>query len=166
VAPGHTAHLGCLILSRTRLALLSAGDRTLSARVRTQDGYIFFDDRGPPATMGLSPQAGPRLWSTDVGRSSKNTMIPCRAGRQEGNLVRRVDMPYYCNHYHANRDTPCSSATMWTDLVLIDISGEEAKLRVLSTTRLHGTPQSSHCPSHLELGRDAHPVTPLTMAGG
>lgn len=54
-------------------------------------------------------------------------------------------MPYYCNHYHANPDNAGLVGDDVDDLMLIDISGDEATLKVLCT---HGTSwqtQSSHC---------------------
>ena len=64
---------------------------------------------------------------------------------RKGNLVRRIDMPYYCNHYHANRDNTVLVGDDVDDLVLIDISGDEAKLRVLCNHKTSWHTQSSHC---------------------
>jgi oligogalacturonide lyase len=110
----------------------------------TQDGYIFFDDRGP-GHDGTITSDRTQAVATDVA-VKEGTMIPfvgLADGR--GNLVKRIDMPYYCNHYHANPAYTILVGDDVDDLVLIDISGNEAKLDVLCS---HGTSwhtQTSHC---------------------
>ena len=110
----------------------------------TQDGYIFFDDRGP-GHDGTITSDRTQAVATDVG-VNENVMIPfVGLADRHGNLVRRVDMPYYCNHYHANPDHTLLVGDDVDDLVLIDISGSQARLEVLCH---HGTSwrtQSSHC---------------------
>jgi oligogalacturonide lyase len=62
-----------------------------------------------------------------------------------GKLIRRIDMPYYCNHYHANPDNSVLVGDDVDALVLIDIAGEAASLETLC---YHGTSwhtQNSHC---------------------
>jgi len=62
-----------------------------------------------------------------------------------GNIVKRIDMPFYCNHYHANPDNTVLVGDDVDDLVLIDISGKEAKLRVLCSHKTSWHTQSAHC---------------------
>ena len=70
---------------------------------------------------------------------------------RRGNLVRRVDMPYYCNHYPANPDNSILVGDDVDDLVLIDIGdgrrppGDEAKVEVLCQHKTSWHTQSSHC---------------------
>jgi len=52
---------------------------------------------------------------------------------------------YYCNHYHANPDNTILIGDDVDDLVLIDISGEEAKLEVLCNHKTSWHMQTSHC---------------------
>jgi oligogalacturonide lyase len=108
----------------------------------TRDGLIFFDNRGPghdgtitsERTQAVVKEPTQSDFRPYVGLVDRN-----------GRLVRRVEMPYYCNHYHAN---PSNTLLVGDDadyLVLIDISGEEASLEVLCE---HGTSwhtQASHC---------------------
>ena len=69
----------------------------------TQDGYIFFDDRGP-GHDGTITSARTQAVATDVP-VNQNAMIPfVGLADRNGNVVKRIDMPYYCNHYHANPD--------------------------------------------------------------
>jgi oligogalacturonide lyase len=110
----------------------------------TQDGYIFFDDRGP-GHDGTITSDRTQAVAKDVAVKEK-TMIPfVGLADRRGNLVRRIDMPYYCNHYHANPDNTVLVGDDVDDLVLIDISGDEAKLEVLCHHKTSWHTQSSHC---------------------
>ncbi len=110
----------------------------------TQDGYIFFDNRGP-GHDGTITSDRTQAVATEVG-VNENEMIPfVGLADRYGKLVRRIDMPFYCNHYHANPDHTMLVGDDVDDLVLIDISGQEAKLQVLC---YHGTSwhtQIAHC---------------------
>ena len=76
----------------------------------------------------------------------QSTMVPfVGLADRKGNLVRRIDMPYYCNHYHANPDNTVLVGDDVDDLVLIDISDNEAKLRLLCNHKTSWHTQSSHC---------------------
>jgi oligogalacturonide lyase len=110
----------------------------------TQDGYIFFDDRGP-GHDGTITSSRTQAVATEV-QVNQNEMIPfVGLADRKGNVVKRIDMPYYCNHYHASPDNTVLVGDDVDDLVLIDISGAEAKFSVLCS---HGTSwhtQNSHC---------------------
>jgi oligogalacturonide lyase len=110
----------------------------------TQDGYIFFDDRGP-GHDGTITSDRTQAVATDVA-VKESTMIPfVGLADRYGNLVRRIDMPYYCNHYHANPDNTILVGDDVDDLVLIDISGDEARLKVLCHHKTSWHTQSTHC---------------------
>lgn len=111
----------------------------------THDGLLFFDNRGP-GHDGTITSDRTQAVAHDVA-VNENTMIPfVGLSDRNGNVVRQIDMPYYCNHYHANPDNSILVGDDVDDLVLIDISGEKAELQLL--VRDHGTSwhtQSSHC---------------------
>jgi oligogalacturonide lyase len=110
----------------------------------TQDGYIFFDDRGP-GHDGTITSDRTQAVATDVA-VKQETMIPfVGLADRKGNLVRRIDMPYYCNHYHANPDNTVLVGDDVDDLVLIDISGEKAKLETLCHHKTSWHTQTAHC---------------------
>jgi oligogalacturonide lyase len=110
----------------------------------TRDGYVFFDDRGPGHDGTITSERTQAV-ATDVA-VKETTMIPfVGLADRRGNLVRRIDMPYYCNHYHANPDSTILVGDDVDDLVLIDISGDEAKLQILCTHKTSWHTQSSHC---------------------
>ncbi len=112
----------------------------------TQDSLIFFDDRGP-GHDGTITSDRTQAVATDVAVKAESDFRPFVGLTDRfGTTLRTIDMPYYCNHYHANPDNTVLVGDDVDDLVLIDISGDEAKLRPLVTN--HGTSwhtQSSHC---------------------
>jgi oligogalacturonide lyase len=110
----------------------------------TQDGYIFFDDRGP-GHDGTITSDRTQAVAIDVPVKAGEMVPFVGLADRQGNLVKRVDMPYYCNHYHGNPDNAILVGDDVDDLVLIDISSEQAKLEILCS---HGTSwhtQTSHC---------------------
>ena len=110
----------------------------------TQDGYIFFDDRGP-GHDGTITSDRTQAVATDVA-VKESTMIPfVGLADWRGNLIKRIDMPYYCNHYHANPDNTVLVGDDVDDLVLIDISGDQARLEVLCSHKTSWHTQTSHC---------------------
>lgn len=117
---------------------------TIGHEFWTQDGYIFFDDRGP-GHDGTITSDGTQAVATGTA-VNENVMVPfVGLVDRQGQLVRRVDMPYYCNHYHANPDSTVLVGDDVNDLALIDISGDEARLEVLCTHKTSWHTQSSHC---------------------
>ncbi|HNT76245.1 MAG TPA: oligogalacturonate lyase family protein [Anaerolineae bacterium] len=117
---------------------------TIGHEFWTHDGYVFFDDRGPGHDGTITSS---RTQAVAVETAvNQNTLIPfVGLADRRGNLVRRIDMPYYCNHYHANPDNTVLVGDDVDELVLIDISGEKTHLEPLCA---HGTSwhtQSSHC---------------------
>jgi oligogalacturonide lyase len=110
----------------------------------TQDGYIFFDDRGP-GHDGTITSDRTQAVAKDV-QVNQNTMIPfVGLADRKGNVVKRIDMPFYCNHYHANPDNTVLVGDDVDDLVLVDISGKEAKLTKLCNHKTSWHTQTSHC---------------------
>jgi oligogalacturonide lyase len=110
----------------------------------TQDGYVFFDDRGP-GHDGTITSSRTQAVATDVAVKA-SAMIPfVGLADHNGNVVRRIDLPYYCNHYHANPDNTILVGDDVDDLVLIDISGEESTIEVLCNHKTSWHTQSAHC---------------------
>lgn len=110
----------------------------------TQDGYVFFDNRGP-GHDGTITSDRTQAVVTDVP-VNVNAMIPfVGVMDRDGNLLRKLDMPYYCNHYHGNPDNTLLVGDDVDDLVLIDISGKAATHQVLCNHKTSWHTQSSHC---------------------
>lgn len=110
----------------------------------TQDGYIFFDNRGP-GHDGTITSHRTQAVATDVS-VKQSAMVPfVGLADRHGNIVRRIEMPYYCNHYHANPKNTFLVGDDVDDLVLIDIYEEQLQVKTLCG---HGTSwetQKSHC---------------------
>jgi oligogalacturonide lyase len=118
----------------------------------TQNGLLFFDDRGPGhdgtitshRTQAVATEVAVKAHEIDDGHEPFRPFVGL--ADRDGRVLRRIDMPYYCNHYHANPDNTLLVGDDVDDLVLVDISGEEARLELLVSN--HGTSwhtQSSHC---------------------
>lgn len=94
----------------------------------TRDGLMFFDNRGrghdgtitSDKTQAVTMDYDGPEDIPEVGFADKN-----------GTVLRTLQLPYYCNHYHANKDNTLLVADAVNDLVLIDISTDTAKLEVL-----------------------------------
>ncbi|TCL58319.1 oligogalacturonide lyase [Hydrogenispora ethanolica] len=107
----------------------------------TRDGLIFFDNRrkGHDGTITSdrtqATTADPEDGQTPyIGLADKN-----------GEVIRTIDMPFYCNHYHANNDNTLLVGDEVEDLVLIEIGGQEASLRTLCTHKTSWYTQRVHC---------------------
>jgi oligogalacturonide lyase len=129
----------------------------------TQDGLIFFDNRGPghdgtitsdrTQAVASHVQVNENAWQPFVGLLSPS-----------GELLKRIDMPFYCNHYHANPNNTVLVGDDVDTLVLIDIANEPATLEVLAQ---HGTSwytQASHC--HPTWSWDGQRILYASDAGG
>ena len=62
-----------------------------------------------------------------------------------GNIKRTVDLPYYCNHYHASKDNTLLVADAVNDLVLIDISKDTPSFEVLCEHNTSWLSHNVHC---------------------
>ncbi|MBI4790521.1 MAG: PD40 domain-containing protein [Chloroflexi bacterium] len=110
----------------------------------TRDGYLFFDNRGP-GHDGTITSDRTQAVATNV-QVNQNALIPfVGLADRWGNIVQRIDMPFYCNHYHANPDNTVLVGDDVDDLVLIDIAGKAAKVQVLCHHKTSWHTQSAHC---------------------
>lgn len=110
----------------------------------TQDGYLFFDNRGP-GHDGTITSSRTQAVATEVP-VNQNAMIPfVGLADRFGNVVKRIDMPFYCNHYHANPDNSLLVGDDVDDLVLIDITREPATLKTLCNHKTSWHTQTAHC---------------------
>ena len=111
----------------------------------TQDGFIFFDNRGP-GHDGTITSNRTQAVATEVAVKAQSNFVPfVGLADRNGVIVKKIDMPYYCNHYHANPDNTVLVGDDVDDLVLIDISGEQASLEVLCNHKTSWHTQNAHC---------------------
>lgn len=113
----------------------------------TQDSLIFFDDRGP-GHDGTITSDKTQAVLTEVAVND-NAMIPfVGLCDRSGTLIKKIDMPFYCNHYHANPDNSILVGDDVDKLVLIHLnadSSEPARLEELVGHSTSWRTQSSHC---------------------
>ncbi|TVY07069.1 oligogalacturonate lyase family protein [Paenibacillus cremeus] len=98
----------------------------------TRDGLIFFDNRrkGHDGTITSN-----RTQAT-VHEEAADGQIPyVGLANKQGEVVRTIDLPYYCNHYHANNDNSLLVGDNVDDLVLIDLTAEKPEPVTLCTHR-------------------------------
>ena len=111
----------------------------------TRDGFIFFDNRGP-GHDGTITSDRTQAVATEVAVKQQHSFVPfVGLADRKGEMVKKIEMPYYCNHYHANPDSTLLVGDDVDDLVLIDISGEKPTLEVLCNHKTSWHTQSSHC---------------------
>ena len=111
----------------------------------TNDGLLFFDNRGP-GHDGTITSDRTQAVVTDVAVKQQQDFVPfVGLSDRFGNIVKRIDMPYYTNHYHANPDHTMLVGDDVDDLVRIDISGDDPKLDVLVNHKTSWHTQSAHC---------------------
>lgn len=110
----------------------------------TRDGYIFFDNRGP-GHDGTITSTRTQAVATEIAVKA-SAMIPfVGLADRRGEVVKRIDMPFYCNHYHANPDHTLLVGDDVDDLVLIDMAHAPATLEVLCNHKTSWHTQSAHC---------------------
>jgi len=105
----------------------------------TRDGLVFFDNRGPGHDGTITVDR------KQAFAEESESAIPCIGfADKDCNIVRYLEVPFYCNHYHANIDNTKLVGDALDDLMLIDISTDTPKMEVLCK---HGTSwetQSAH----------------------
>jgi oligogalacturonide lyase len=130
------------IVARTvRPCFRQGADDCVGHEFWTRDNLVFFDNRraGHDGTITSG-----KTQVYQIPDDQKQMPYAGFAGKR-GEMVRRVDLPFYCNHYHANNDNSILVGDDVEDLVLIYIAGETARLQTLC---FHGTSwygQASHC---------------------
>jgi len=106
----------------------------------TRDGRIFFDNRGKGHDGTITSG------KTQAYAQPDETQTPyVGLADRKGRILRTVEMPFYCNHYHSGKDADILVGDAAEDLCLISIAGERARMRTLC---YHGTSwytQNSHC---------------------
>jgi oligogalacturonide lyase len=88
----------------------------------TRDGMIFFDNRrrGHDGTITSS-----RTQATIQPEPDSGQIPYVGLANKQGEVVRTIELPYYCNHYHANNDNSLLVGDEVDDLVLIDLKQDK-----------------------------------------
>jgi oligogalacturonide lyase len=108
----------------------------------TSDGKIFFDNRrkGHDGTITVHKT------QATIQKEEETGQIPfVGLADENGQLLRKIDLPYYCNHYHSNSDNTLLIGDEVEDLVLVDISGEQATIETVCSHYTSWNTQRTHC---------------------
>ncbi|MCM3160701.1 oligogalacturonate lyase family protein [Metabacillus litoralis] len=108
----------------------------------TSDGKIFFDNRrkGHDGTITIHKT------QATIQNAPLSGQIPfVGLADDKGNLIKQIDLPFYCNHYHSNHNNTLLIGDEVDDLVLIDLSGEKATMKTLCSHNTSWNTQKTHC---------------------
>ncbi len=104
------------------------------ARAQTSLGVLYAIDRGRGHDGTITSE---RTQAVAKEPGADEAQIPIIGfSDRRGNILRKVELPYYCNHYHANSDNSLLVGDEVDDIVLIDIASEKPSHTVLCR---HGT---------------------------
>lgn len=108
----------------------------------TRDGLIFFDNRGKghDGTITVNKTEA-TIMPSDGGEAIPQIGFADRYG----NVLRTLQLPYYCNHYHANKDNTLLVADAVDDLLLIDISKDNPSFEILCEHDTSWLSHNVHC---------------------
>ena len=110
--------------------------------VWTRDGLMFFDNRGRGHDGTITSD---KTQAVTMDYDGPDDIPEVGFVDKNGTVLRTLQLPYYCNHYHANKDNTLLVADAVNDLVLIDISTDTAKLEVLCEHNTSWRWQGVHC---------------------
>ncbi|MBE6965934.1 MAG: hypothetical protein E7441_07885 [Ruminococcaceae bacterium] len=108
----------------------------------TRDGLVFFDNRGPGHDGTITVD---KTQATVFEEDGKNAIPTVGFADKSGKVIRSLELPYYCNHYHANSDNTLLVADAVSDLLLIDISKDKPSFEVLCEHNTSWLYQNTHC---------------------
>ena len=108
----------------------------------TRDGLVFFDNRGRGHDGTITSD---KTQAVTISHDGPDDIPLVGFVDKDCNLLRTIELPYYCNHYHANLDNTLLVADAVNDIVLIDISGDKPSLKTLCEHNTSWRDQMSHC---------------------
>lgn len=108
----------------------------------TRDGLVFLDNRGRGHDGTITSDKTQAVTIDPEGEED----IPIVAFvDKDCRIVRSLELPYYCNHYHANSVNTLLVADAVEDIMLIDIAGEQPSIEVLAEHNTTWRWQTVHC---------------------
>jgi len=107
----------------------------------TRDGSILFDNRRAGHDGTISSR------KTQVVTAEVRTdQVPYFGfADRTGHVYKKIEMPFYCNHYHANNDNTMFVGDGIEDIVLIRVIDGKAELVSLAQHNTTWKYQRSHC---------------------
>lgn len=130
------------LITRTVKACFRQGeDDCVGHEFWTRDGLIFFDNRrkGHDGTITVNKT------QATIQDEHTNQVPYIGFVDKKGYIKRKLDLPYYCNHYHSNEQNTLLVGDEVEDLVLISIEGDKAEIETLCTHHTSWITQNTHC---------------------
>lgn len=121
---------------------VQAEDDSIGHEFWTRDGLVFFDNRGRGHDGTITSD---KTQSVIVDPDGEDAIPVVGFADKDCNVTRLLELPYYCNHYHANTDNSLLVADAVEDIVLINIAGEEPTIETLCVHNTSWRWQSVHC---------------------
>lgn len=108
----------------------------------TRDGLVFFDNRGEGHDGSITVN---KTQATVMEKGGEDTIPTVGFVDKHGKIVRELELPYYCNHYHANADNTLLVGDAVNDIVLIDISKDKLNIEILCEHNTSWLSHNTHC---------------------
>lgn len=116
-------------------------DDSIGHEFWTRDGLVFFDNRGAGHDGSITVDKTQAV----ATEHSLGEVIPVVGfADKSGNVVRSLELPFYCNHYHASLDNRYLVGDAVEDLLLLDISGEVPTSELLCRHNTSWIAQHTH----------------------
>lgn len=117
-------------------------DDSIGHEFWTRDGLIFFDNRGKGHDGTITSD---KTQAVTIDPEGDDAIPVVGFADKECNILKTIDLPYYCNHYHANTPNTLLVADAVEDIVLIDISKKTPTIETLCTHNTSWRWQHVHC---------------------
>ena len=116
-------------------------DDSIGHEFWTRDGLVFFDNRGRGHDGSITVDKTQAV----ATEHSLGEVIPIVGfADKSGKILRSLELPFYCNHYHASRDNRFLVGDAVEDLLLIDVSTDTPTAKHLSTHNTSWIAQHTH----------------------
>ena len=108
----------------------------------TRDGMVFYDNRGRGHDGTITSD---KSQAVTMDYDGPDDIPEVGFVDKDCNVVRTLQLPYYCNHYHANIDNTKLVADAVNDIVLMDISTDNPTIETLCEHNTSWRYQAVHC---------------------
>ena len=116
-------------------------DDSIGHEFWTRDGLVFFDNRGAGHDGSITVDKTQAV----ATENSLGEVVPVVGfADKSGRIVRSLELPFYCNHYHASIDNRFLVGDAVEDLLLLDISGEVPTATCLAQHNTSWIAQHTH----------------------
>lgn len=130
------------ITRRTKPCYVQEEKDSLGHEFWTRDGMVFYDNRGRGHDGTITSD---KSQAVTMDYDGPDDIPEVGFVDKDCNVVRTLELPYYCNHYHANVDNTKLVADAVNDIVLMDISTDTPAIETLCEHNTSWRYQAVHC---------------------